>query len=115
MKVRRKDEMLVEIMKGHQKYVDWWLPIDVAGGSFLAPMSCHMFCEYLLLHDDENWWYRWMCPEFLEEEHKVYDKRTVLGLIQQHYFKWIDLNNMTSSLEEHEKWVQEQKNKKELH
>ena len=28
-----------EILKnGHQEYVDWWLPIDVAGGSFLAPM-----------------------------------------------------------------------------
>jgi hypothetical protein len=28
-----------EILKNaHQEYVDWWLPIDVAGGSFLAPM-----------------------------------------------------------------------------
>ena len=73
--MRRKDKILVEIIKAHQKYVDWWLPID-------------------------------MDNDFLTEEAKVYDKRSVLDLLRQHSLKWIDLNNMTSNLEEHKKWVE---------
>ena len=38
-----KSERLEELKKAHQRYVDWWLPIDVANGSFLAPMSIERF------------------------------------------------------------------------
>jgi len=103
MKIRRSDTILVEIVKAHQRYVDWWLPIDVASGSLLAPMSCHRFCEYLLLYDDEEWWDRWLDNELLTKENKTYDKRIVLGLLYKHTTGFMDINYMTCNLEEYRK------------
>jgi hypothetical protein len=53
-----------EILKNaHQDYVDWWLPIDVAGDSFLAPMSYDIFLERLLTYPHEEWFARWIGDE----------------------------------------------------
>ena len=50
-----------EILKiAHQEYVDWWLPIDVAAGSVIAPMSYDRFLESLLTYPHENWFSRWI-------------------------------------------------------
>lgn len=42
----------------HQRYVDWWLPIDVAAGSIMAPNSIQRFCKTLLIYGDK-WFDRW--------------------------------------------------------
>jgi hypothetical protein len=95
-----RTERLVEIKKAHQRYVDWWLPIDVAGGSFMAPMSYNSFCETLLTNDGgwfsaestiENWWNEWL-PDFTEPKEKSLMKRCILENIIGYYLHIADLN-----------------------
>jgi hypothetical protein len=74
----------------HQKYVDWWLPIDLQCDSCMAPMSCHRFCETLLTYNDE-WWNRWL-GEIIPEDKKQSFKSEILKMIIGHYTKIIDLN-----------------------
>lgn len=94
----KKDEMFTKLKEAHQRYVDWWLPIDVASGSLMAPMSCHRFCETLLVNDFgyteniKNWWNEWMI-DFIEPSEKIKMKRLILQLIISHYLHLIDLNN----------------------
>lgn len=92
----KREDRIDEIKKAHQRYVDWWLPIDVAGGSFMAPMSCSRFCEQLLINDGgwstiENWWNEWL-PDFTTPTEKYYMKRAVLEAIIMHHTNIIDLN-----------------------
>ena len=53
------------LSKGYKRYVDWWLPIDVAGGSFLAPMSFEWWLERMLTFPDEKWFDRWILKDEL--------------------------------------------------
>jgi hypothetical protein len=74
------------LKQAHQRYVDWWLPIDVAGGSFLAPTSFHGFCRYLLVANDTEWFDRWL-PEFIETNEKYYMKQIALSLVLENFTK----------------------------
>lgn len=78
------------VKSAHKKYVDWWLPIDVAAGSILAPMACHLFYETLLVYDD-NWWNRWL-NDYNSIEDKTKMKRIILKFIIGHYLEITDLN-----------------------
>lgn len=80
-------ERIEEIKKAHQRYVDWWLPIDVAGGSFMAPMSYERFCEWLLTGNDSDWFDRWL-PEFIEVNEKHYMKRQLLSVIIDQFINY---------------------------
>jgi hypothetical protein len=73
-------ERLEEIKNAHQRYVDWWLPIDVAGGSFLAPMSLDRFYRFLLAAPDVDWFDRWL-PEHTSVEEKYYMKSCIVDSI----------------------------------
>jgi len=53
------------LSKGYKRYVDWWLPIDVAGGSFLAPMSFEWWLERMLTFPDEKCFDRWIFKDEL--------------------------------------------------
>lgn len=95
MKKYYKDEWMQEVIDAHQRYVDWWLPIDVAGGSFLAPMSRHRFCRWALYMPEEEVWNRWF-PDYVEDrEKKLNLKRFVIELIEQHTNGLIDINYLT--------------------
>lgn len=86
-----RTERLREIKKAHQRYVEWWLPIDVAAGSVMAPMSCHRFCESLLTYSDKDWFDRWL-PDFKEPGEKIHMKRCALESVIGHYTHIINLN-----------------------
>ena len=84
-------ENKLSILKdAHQKYVDWWLPIDLECDSCMAPMSCHRFCETLLTYNDE-WWNRWLGEIILEDKKQSF-KSEILKMIIRHYTNIIDLN-----------------------
>ena len=87
----KREERLDKIKKAHQRYVDWWLPIDVASGSLVAPMSRHRFCESLLTYSDQNWFDRWL-PDYINITEKNHMKRWVLEFIIAHYTHIINLN-----------------------
>ena len=72
------------LQEAHKKYVNWWLPIDVAGGSFLAPMSFESFCQTLLLEDVE-WWERWVTID----ENSKYDKKNEIYYIKSYILKML--------------------------
>ena len=80
-------KMFDKIKEAHQRYVDWWLPIDVANGSLLAPMCCLRFCEYLLIFPD-SFFQEWIN----EEDKNEFIKRHILNIIVAHHMKIIDLN-----------------------
>jgi hypothetical protein len=84
------DRKLEIIKAAHQKYVDWWLPIDVAASSAMAPMSCHRFFESLLTFNDE-WWERWI-GDSIPKEDKIAFKRLILNHIIGYYGEVINLN-----------------------
>jgi len=96
----QQDDVIQKLQDAHQKYVDWWLPIDVAGGSFMAPMSLHRFCETLLTYDGgwggtdgeqiENWWDAWMDEHDINSKTRM--KIQILKLVIAHYTDVIDLN-----------------------
>jgi hypothetical protein len=73
-------ERIEEIKNAHQRYVDWWLPIDVAGGSFLAPASLERFCRFLLVANDTDWFDRWL-PDYTSTEDKYYMKSCMLDSV----------------------------------
>ena len=95
----KTEELMTKISEAHQRYVDWWLPIDVAAGSIMAPMSCHRFCETLLINDGgfgpktsiKNWWNEWMI-DFTSPSDKYQMKQFLLKMIISHYTGLIDLN-----------------------
>ena len=94
-----KEEMLNKLKDAHQRYIEWWLPIDVESGSLIAPMSCHRFCETLLYNDGgfggsspiKNWWDEWM-KDFRSPEDKIKMKQQILTLVISHHKGLIDLN-----------------------
>ena len=87
-----KDEFIENLLiKAHQDYVDWWLPIDVSQGSTLAPMSFLRFLEYILIFDDKNWFDRWLGDFDMISRREI--KRVVLQRIVNHHKKMIDLHN----------------------
>jgi len=49
-----KDERLQILKDAHQKYCEWWLPIDLACDSCMGAMSCHRFCETLLTYNGQT-------------------------------------------------------------
>jgi len=95
------DDRLSILKDAHRRYVDWWLPIDLACDSCMAPMSCHRFCETLLTYDGgwggtgeqriENWWDRWL-GDTIPVDKKQSFKSYILKMIVGHYTKIIDLN-----------------------
>ena len=95
----KSEEAVIKIKEAHQRYIDWWLPIDVSSGSLMAPMSCHRFCESLLVNDFgfggsspiENWWDEWM-TEFTSPIDRLRMKSLILKLIVSHYTGLVDLN-----------------------
>jgi len=98
------------LLDGHQKYVDWWLPIDVAAGSPLAPMGLFRFCEFLLLVPDEEWFDKWLDKDMFprpidgdERLDKLYMKKYILSLIKKHSSGWIDLHNKGNEFTEIER------------
>ncbi len=60
-----KKERLELLKDTHKRYVDWWMPIDIACNSCLAPMSFKRFCDSLLTYPDE-WWSRWLGDKVLD-------------------------------------------------
>lgn len=99
--MENNDNKLSILKDAHRRYVDWWLPIDLACDSCMAPMSCHRFCETLLTYDGgwggigeqriENWWDKWLgdtIPVNKKQDFKSY----ILKMIVGHYTKIIDLN-----------------------
>lgn len=66
-----------KIIESYNKYVAWWLPIDIADNSSLAPMTFNRFCETLLIFPDENWWNRWV---------NGFSKRDVLNIIKNNIY-----------------------------
>lgn len=94
------DKRLSIIKDAHAKYVEWWMPIDLACDSCMAPMSCHRFCETLLTMDGgfgvkdnfiDNWWDKWL-GDVVPKDKKMSFKQHILKLIVGHYTKIIDLN-----------------------
>jgi len=78
------DERIALLKDAHQEYVDWWLPIDVAGGSLLAPVGFLWFLHYLLTMPSEHWWDRWVGCTIPKDKHYVL-KRDILRLIIEHH------------------------------
>ena len=76
----KREERLEEIKKAHQRYVDWWLPIDVAGGSALAPRSFDGFCRFLLVANDSDWFDRWL-PDYTSSEEKYFMKSVIMDTV----------------------------------
>jgi hypothetical protein len=85
-----RDERLLVLKNAHQKYVDWWHPMDVAAGSIMGAMSCHRFCETLLTYNDE-WYDRWI-EDSIPKDKKQPFKVDILRFIIGHYGNIIDLN-----------------------
>lgn len=71
------NEKLVKLRLAYNRYVEWWLPIDIACDSCLAPMSYISFCEALLTYP-ESFWLTW---------ENGFSKRTVLSVIIYHYME----------------------------
>ena len=95
------------ILDGYQRYHDWWSPIDIAGGSFLAPMTLLWFCEYLLKFEDDEWFDRWLDKDkFIiskggdKREAKIYMKKFILQTIIQHHTGWINLHDKENRFKE---------------
>jgi hypothetical protein len=84
------DKRLSIIKEAHAKYVEWWMPIDLACNSCMCAMCCHRFCETLLTRDDK-WWNTWL-GDVIPEEKKQPFKVHILKLVVCHYGKIIDLN-----------------------
>lgn len=75
---------IIRLLEAYKKYVEWWLPIDAASDSALAPMSFLSFCESLITREDEEWFHRWSNGEFLKSD--------VLKLIKADCYNIINLN-----------------------
>lgn len=75
----------IEILKvAHQEYVDWWLPIDVAAGSVMAPVSFPMFLQYLLKLPEEVYWDRWIGDK-IPKDKKIEFKQFVINTLIEYY------------------------------
>jgi len=83
-----REERTKILVDAHNRYVAWWLPIDVANGSVLAPMCLSRFCEFLLTLNDNNFWNKWMEPN------DYMMKRYVLDLLKQHWSGEININKL---------------------
>lgn len=112
--VKIKQEIL---LKAHQKYVDWWLPIDVAAGSVLAPMGLYMFCCRMLTIPDDQYFDRWIDENELPipkngdvREARIYMKDYILKCIGMHLLGNIDLHDKGNEF----KWLKEEEDKGEL-
>ena len=88
------------LLKAHKQYVDWWLPIDVAGGSFLAPMSLERFCSFMLKMPDEEYFDRWIDETELPIPKdgdirlaRIYMKDFILKTIGMHMLEYINLHD----------------------
>ena len=86
----KTEESLVIIKAAHAKYVEWWMPIDLACDSCMGAMCCHRFCETLLTRNDE-WWDRWL-GNVIPEKKKQPFKTHILKLVVGHYTEILDLN-----------------------
>lgn len=82
MGLKKKDRLRLLNM-AYQKYVDWWLPIDVANGSVMAPITFHRFLGYLLIFPEDTWWNRWIGDVMPDD--KLSLKQFILELIIKHY------------------------------
>jgi len=84
----------VMILKcAHEDYVDWWLPIDVAGDSFMAPMGFLRFLTYMLYLPQDEWWDRWVGNEYSREE-TLNLKHVTLDLVVRHYLGYVDVHEL---------------------
>lgn len=69
----------VILKNAHQKYYNWWHPIDVNNGSILGAMAYNRFLESLLTYNDD-WWDRWIgntIPLDKKIAFKVYILKTI--------------------------------------
>ena len=88
------------LLKAHQNYIDWWLPIDVAHDSFLAPMGLLRFCRYMLIMPDEECFDKWINEKELQIPKdgnirlaKIYMKEFILKMMLAHHNGYIDLHD----------------------
>lgn len=65
-----------KIVDSHEEYVEWWLPIDVAAGSVMAPMSLQRFCELMLTLPNNNFFDRWSKGDYNKVDVLDYLKKT---------------------------------------
>jgi hypothetical protein len=82
------EEELSIIKDAHKKYVEWWMPIDLACNSCMDAMSVHRFCETIVTYNDD-WFERWID---IPKNKKIAFKKTVLKFIIAHYTHVFDLN-----------------------
>lgn len=82
-----------QIIDAHQKYVDWWLPIDVAAGSIMAPMGLWYFCKKCLTGPDEYYIDRWFGDIVDYEKYKYEYREEILKLYSMHMLEYIDLHS----------------------
>lgn len=84
------------IKSAHQKYVNWWLPIDVEAGSVMGAMSFARFCESLLIFEGgwggsggqriDNWWNHWL-NDYTSIEDKTKMKAIILRIAIAHHIE----------------------------
>lgn len=101
LEIMNKEERLQVLKDAHQKYVDWWMPIDVAAGSLMGAMCRHRFYETLLTYEGgwggvedqqiKSWWNEWL-GEYTSIADKTIMKQFILKLVIGHYKGIVDLN-----------------------
>jgi len=64
----------------HQKYINWWLPMDIQSGSSLGAMAYNRFLESLLTYSDD-WWVRWIGDD-IPLDKKIAFKVYILKIIK---------------------------------
>jgi len=80
----------------HQRYVAWWLPIDVAAGSCLAPMSFLRFLEALLTLPNTEFFDRWIETDvFTKPSDSIKLRKFILRLILMEYTGFNDRESLT--------------------
>jgi hypothetical protein len=107
--VKIKEDIL---LKAHQQYVDWWLPIDVAAGSVLAPMGLYMFCHRMITMPENEFFDRWIDETELPipvngdiRMARIYMKDFIVKRIIAHVNGNIDLHNKGNEF----KWIEKTK------
>ena len=81
-----KEEKIKILKDAHQCYVDWWLPIDVAAGSVMAPVSFNIFLHYLLAMPEDKYWDRWLSGK-IPQDKKTAFKLFILEFIVKDYYE----------------------------
>ena len=100
------------LLKAHQQYVDWWLPIDVAAGSVLAPMGLYSFCHKMLSYPEKEFFDRWIDETELPipkngdiRMGRIYMKEFIIKRIIAHVNGNIDLHDKGNEF----KWLKDNK------